>query len=132
MKISVFEINSLTFTVYVIVDFPKFTTFMDYSPCLFHFFLFFFQILAYLLDILNRGGGLIIYSINSLRNDTCLYIVVRNPIGATRYDGPGTEWFRENNVYSDSYESNERVCGTSQGDANEPQSYHRPTDVWAS
>ena len=85
------------------------------------------------LDILNRGGGaLIIYSINSSRNDTCFYIALRNPIGATRYDGPGTEWFRENNVYSDSYESDERVCGTSQGDANEPQSYHRPTDVWAS
>lgn len=84
------------------------------------------------LDILNRGGALIIYSINSLRNDTCFYIAVRNPIGATRYDGPRTEWFRENNVYSDSYESDERVCGTSQGDANEPQSYHRPTDVWAS
>ena len=60
------------------------------------------------------------------------YIVVRNPIGTTRYDGPGTERFRKNNVYTDPYESDERVCSTSQGDANEPQSYHRPTDVWAS
>ena len=60
-----------------------------------------------------------------------LFPAVRNATGTARHDGPGTERLGQDHVYPDPYEGNERVCGASQGDAYEPQSHHRPADVWA-
>ena len=56
---------------------------------------------------------------------------VRDPACPSRHDDPGPKRRWQDPVYPHPDEGYDRVRGAPQGDEDEPQGYHGPSDVWA-